>query len=68
MKVKTERVKQDGKRTVTVELDEGEKLMAIQDGSYYRLGYPLDHTIVQSHHLADAVPVVWDVVGQEWIE
>lgn len=56
-----------GVRRVTVELAEGEKLVAVRESSHYRLGYPIED-VVPSHVLSNAGPVVWDPCSQKWIE
>lgn len=56
-----------GRKIVTVELEDGEELLALRPGMY-RLGYPLEDMVVQSHHLADMKPVEWCVVAQKWID
>jgi len=58
----------DGKRRrVVVELDEGEKLIAIQPDSYYQLGYPMNEDVIASHILTDAEEVSWCSLEQKWI-
>lgn len=56
----------NGKFRVTLEIDPGEKLMAIREGSFYKLGYPFQET-VQSHIIEDAQQVTWCPLGQEWV-
>jgi hypothetical protein len=68
MKVLNEKTLKSGARRVTVEIDPSEKLLAIREGRFYRLGYPLDSEIVEGHHLTLAIPVSWCVIGQEWVE
>ena len=56
-----------GRRQVTVELRQGEKLIAIDTMEYYRLGYPLKDIVI-GELIDNAVPVVWCSVEQKWIE
>ena len=56
-----------GKERVTLELEPGEKLLAIKDGTYYRLGHPLDD-VVPSHVVADPAPVNWCPLEQKWLD
>ena len=53
------------KRRVLVELDPGEKLIAVHDDRYYQLGYPLDE-VMAGHILAVATQVTWCSIEQEW--
>lgn len=55
-----------GKFHVTLEIDPGEKLMAIREDSFYKLGYPFEE-VVQSHIIQDAHQVTWCPLGQEWV-
>jgi hypothetical protein len=66
MKVITALVKKNGKRRVTVELDPGQKLIAIREDGFYKLGYPFEE-VVQSHIIEDAQQVTWCPLGQEWV-
>lgn len=56
----------NGKLRMTVEIDPGEKLLAIRKDSFYKLGYPFQET-VQSHIIQDAVQVTWCPLGQNWV-
>jgi len=56
-----------GKRRITVELDEGETLVALRDEGHYRLGYPHDD-VVAAHVVTEAVPVMWCSLEQKWID
>ena len=56
----------NGKFRVTLDLDPGEKLIAIRPDSFYKLGYPFQET-VQSHIIEDAQQVTWCPLGQEWV-
>lgn len=55
-----------GKFRVTLEIDPSEKLMAIREDSFYKLGYPFEE-VVQSHIIQDAQQVTWCPLGQEWV-
>lgn len=57
----------DGKRIVTIELDHGEHLLVVRDDAYYRLGVPLDDQTMPAHVLANAVPVYWCPIEQDWV-
>jgi hypothetical protein len=65
MKITRERTNKQGKRIVTVELDDGEHIQAIKPNSYYRTGYPQED-VVGGYILLDSVPVTWCSLGQEW--
>lgn len=52
-------------RRVTVELQQGEELLSIKDGCYYRLGGQVED-IVQAHVLAGADHVYWCSISQRW--
>jgi hypothetical protein len=67
MKIIKDGIDRKGKRLVTVELDVGETLMGIRADAYYRLGYPFDE-IVRSEQITEAVPVLWCVLEQQWVE
>lgn len=56
----------NGKFRVTLEIDPGEKLIAIREDSFYKLGYPFEE-VVQSHIIQDAQQVTWCPLGQEWV-
>lgn len=58
--------KPNGKRRVVVELDANENLVAIRDGSHYKLGHPVCD-VMASHVLAEAEQVNWCSVSQEWV-
>lgn len=54
-----------GKRRVTVELEEGEKLIALNDNKLYMLGEPWEDQVLYGHTLLDAVEVTWCSVEQK---
>ena len=66
MKHVRERINKQGKRVVTVELDDGERLMAINPGRYYRTGYPQED-VVGGYILIESQEVTWCSLGQEWV-
>ena len=67
MKITKDYTRKDGVRTVTVQLAEGEKLMALKDDSYYRLGGQLDD-VVGTHCLAEGCRVYWCSIEQKWVD
>ena len=52
-------------RRVTVDLEPGEELVAVQERSHYRLGGQMDD-VVNSFTLTQAVPVFWNQHSQTW--
>ena len=60
----------DGRRHMLVVMAANEKgeLLLIKQDKFYKLGYPVDDTIVQSHHVAGATEVYWDSYSQKWSE
>lgn len=65
-----------GKRRVTVELNDGEELVAVPKGAtallvkeegFYRLGGQTD-LIVGGHVLAEAHPIFWCSIEQRWAD
>ena len=67
MKVIKDFTRKDGVRTVTVQLAAGEKLMAFNEDSYYRLGGQLDD-VVGTHCIAEGNRVVWCSIEQKWMD
>lgn len=65
MKIISEKVVK-GKRRVTVELDEGEQVLAIRRDSHYRLGYPLEDQVIHSSRIENATEVYWCDGEQNW--
>jgi hypothetical protein len=59
-------MKKTGKRRITVELDEGEEIIAVRPNAFYKLGYPFEE-VVPSHVLDGAQQVTWCCIGQEWV-
>ena len=66
MKIKYSKELKNGKRHMLVELDPKEKLMTIDEDGYYKTGYPHEE-VVGGHVIAEAVPVTWCSLGQEWV-
>jgi hypothetical protein len=66
MKIKRERINKSGRREVTLELDDGEHIQAINPDKYYRTGYPQED-VVGGHILLDSQQVTWCSLGQEWV-
>lgn len=66
--MKTLHVKElkSGKRHVLVELDAGEKLVAVHEDRFYKTGYPQE-MVVSGHILTESVRVSWCSLGQEWV-
>lgn len=65
MKVKRERTTAAGKREVVVELEPGERLMALETSGHYRLGGQIDD-VVEWHVLTDSHKVHWCHFQQKW--
>lgn len=55
-----------GKRLVTVELHDGEKLVAVHPNAYYRLAEPVEE-VFSGDIIADCDHVVWCNVEQKWV-
>ena len=64
--ISTKTDRKTGTRTMTIELDKNEKLVAVRDGAFYALGEPLND-VVQGHIIADCVPAVWCPITQKMI-
>lgn len=54
-----------GKRVVTVVLDEGERLMSFSDDKFYRLGGQVED-VVAGHVVTESERVVWCSIEQRW--
>ena len=67
MKQLNERIVQ-GKRRVTVELDAGESLIALNDDKLYMLGEPWDDEVLYGHTLLASVEVTWCSVEQKMVK
>jgi len=67
MKTLKETTTKEGKRRLTIELDDGEYIRAIKENSFYRIGETLEY-IVDSDDLQTANRVEWCVFTQEWVD
>ena len=67
MKITKDFTRKDGVRTVTVQLATGEKLIALKEDSYYRLGGQLDD-VVGGYCIIDSPRVVWCSIAQKWVD
>ena len=67
MKITKDFIRKDLVRTVTVQLAVGEKLMAFQEDSYYRLGGQVDE-IMGGDVITEADHVVWCSIEQKWVD
>jgi hypothetical protein len=67
MKTLKETTTKEGKRRLTIELDDGEYIRAIKENSFYRIGETLEY-IVDSDDLHTANRVEWCVFTQEWVD
>ena len=67
MKITKDFTRKDGVRTVTVQLANGEQLMAFKDDCLYELGDPLD-MIVAGHFLNNSQRVYWCSIEQKWVD
>jgi len=70
MKVLHTKALKDGRRHLLIELrpEEEAGFMHIPGNSFFQLGYPLEQTIIESHHLRDLQRVAWDAYSQKWVE
>lgn len=55
----------NGKHRVTVDIRPGQKLLAVDERVFYRLGGQLDE-IVPGHVLTGTGEVYWCHIGQDW--
>lgn len=60
-------VTKNGVKRVTVDVQPGEQLVAVEPSQHYRLGYPLDDQVIHANHIQDAVLVTWCSAEQKWI-
>lgn len=68
MKRVSEKPLPHGRRRVTVELDAGEVLVAMNPDRFYNLGEPCDGQIMLGDILVSARPVSWCSIEQRWLE
>jgi len=65
MKVIKQKINRQGKRELTVVLDEKDYLMSFRDDSFYRLGGQVED-VVAGHVITESEGVYWCSVTQEW--
>jgi len=60
----------DGRVHLLIELQPGEHtgLLQVPANSFFKLGYPLENQIIESHHLVEVQRVAWDAYSQEWVD
>jgi hypothetical protein len=70
MKIKHTKVLKDGRQHMLIELQPGEhlSLLHVAPNSFFRLGYPLEDQIIESHHLTEFKRVAWDAYSQKWVD
>lgn len=66
MKIKHTRQLKNGNRHLLVELKPNEEINVINEDLHYKLGYPIEDVVI-GHVLAQAVPVSWCSLSQEWL-
>jgi hypothetical protein len=57
--------KSGARRRVVVELEPGEKLLAVRDDGYYTLGQPMED-VVPGHVISEALETHWCPAEQKW--
>ena len=65
MKTLREKINRQGKREVTVVLEDKDHLMCFRDDRFYRLGGQVDD-IMQGHVIIESDCVYWDSIEQRW--
>lgn len=65
MKITREKINRQGKREVTVVLEEKDHLMCFRDDRFYRLGGQVGD-IMQGHVITESDCVYWDSIEQGW--
>lgn len=45
----------------------GEAIIKLDPSGHYKLGEPMHEDVIAGHILADAKPVHWCSLGQEWV-
>ena len=70
MKIKYTKTLKDGRQHRLIEMLPGETkhLMAIVPDAFWKLDYPLEDQVVESHHLKDIKRVCWDAYSQNWVD
>lgn len=66
MKIIKEKINRQGKREVTVVLEDDDKLMCFRDDRYFRLGGQVDD-VVAGHVITESDHVVWCSIEQRWV-
>lgn len=66
MKIIKIKINKAGKKTVTVEIDNDEKLMSFKDDRFYRLGGQVDD-VMAGHVITESDHVVWCSIEQRWV-
>ena len=66
MKTIRERINKQGKREVTVVLEDKDHLMCFREDRYFRLGGQVDD-VVAGHVITESDHVVWCSIEQRWI-
>lgn len=66
MKVIRESVTKTGKRSITVEVNDGETLLAVRAGRHYQLADPVNE-VVAAHIFEGLREVTWCSATQEWV-
>jgi len=66
MKIIKEKINRQGKREVTVELEEQDNLMCFRDDRFYRLGGQVDE-VMAGFVITESDPVVWCSIEQKWV-
>lgn len=67
MKIVKEKINRQGKREVTVVLEEQDNLMCFRNDRFYRLGGQVED-IVAGHVIAESDAVYWCSITQNWTE
>lgn len=67
MQINRTQLLKDGKRKLTVTLDEGENILPIRNNMHYKLAEQLND-VIHADYLLGAVPVIWCSLEQKWVE
>ena len=65
MKIIKEKMNRQGKREITVVLEDQDRLMCFRDDRYFRLGGQVGD-VVAGHVITESEHVAWCSVMQEW--
>lgn len=65
MKILSEKRNKQGKRVISVEIEEDEGVMVIKRDCYYQLGGQVGD-IMHADVLHESIRVYWDSLGQKW--